>query len=67
MTAFGIDFGTTNSVVAAFSTSGLEVLAVDEPPAAVTAAVAAAVEVALPLARDPWAWRAAARNGAGRR
>ncbi len=34
MTAFGIDFGTTNSVVAAFSTSGLEVLAVDEPPAA---------------------------------
>jgi molecular chaperone DnaK (HSP70) len=33
VTAFGIDFGTTNSVVAAYGPGGIEVLAVDDPPA----------------------------------
>jgi molecular chaperone DnaK len=34
MTAIGIDFGTTNSVVAAQTTSGVEVLAIDTAPTA---------------------------------
>lgn len=33
MSAIGIDFGTTNSVLAAFTTGGPEVVAVDTPPA----------------------------------
>lgn len=32
MSAIGIDFGTTNSVVAQYSAGGVEVLRVDEPP-----------------------------------
>jgi molecular chaperone DnaK (HSP70) len=32
MTALGIDFGTTNSVVAAYSQGNIEVLPIDEPP-----------------------------------
>ena len=34
MTAIGIDFGTTNSVVAAQTASGIEVLAIDTAPTA---------------------------------
>lgn len=32
MTAFGIDFGTTNSVLAAIGASGIETVSLDEPP-----------------------------------
>lgn len=34
MNAIGIDFGTTNSVIASYTTSGIEVVSVDEAPVA---------------------------------